>query len=113
MKSRAILISRHGGPEVLEFAEIDVPLPGAGEVQIHHAAIGVNFVDTYYRTGLYKPAEGLPFVAGSEGAGTVVAIGDGVEDFRVGDRVAYPSNNGAYCEYRNISASALVALPDD
>ena len=113
MKSRAIVIRRHGGPEVLELTEIDVPLPGPGQVQIHHAAIGVNFVDTYYRTGLYKPEGGLPFVAGSEGAGTVVAVGEGVVDFRVGDRVAYPSNNGAYCEYRNIEASGLVALPDD
>jgi NADPH:quinone reductase len=113
MKSRAIVISRHGGPEVLELTEVDVPLPGSGEVQIHHAAIGVNFVDTYYRTGLYKPAGGLPFVAGSEGAGIVVAVGEGVEGFGIGDRVAYPSNNGAYCEYRNIKAHALVALPDD
>jgi NADPH2:quinone reductase len=113
MKSRAILIRRYGGPEVLELAEIDVPLPGPGEVQIHHTAIGLNFADTYYRTGLYKPAGGLPFVAGSEGAGTVVAVGEGVDDFRIGDRVAYPSNDGAYCDYRNIRASALVALPDD
>jgi NADPH2:quinone reductase len=113
MKSRAILIHRHGGPDVLEITEVNVPLPAPGEVQIHHAAIGVNFVDTYYRTGLYKPSGGLPFVAGSEGAGTVIAVGDGVGDFRVGDRVAYPSNNGAYCEYRNIRADALVALPDD
>lgn len=113
MKSRAILIRRYGGPEVLELAEIDVPLPKPGEVQIHHAAIGLNFADTYYRTGLYKPAGGLPFVAGSEGAGTVVAVGEGVDDFRIGDRVAYPSNDGAYCDYRNIRASALVALPDD
>ena len=113
MKSKAIIIGRYGGPEVLEFTEIDVPLPGAGEVQIHHAAIGVNFADTYYRTGLYKPAGGLPFVAGSEGAGTVVAVGEGVDGFSVGDRVAYPNNNGGYCEYRNIRASALVTLPDD
>ncbi|CAN7345011.1 quinone oxidoreductase family protein [Rhizobium sp. LjRoot254] len=113
MKSRAILIRSYGGPEVLELAEIDVPLPGAGEVQIHHTAIGLNFADTYYRTGLYKPAGGLPFVAGSEGAGTVVAVGEGVDDFRIGDRVAYPNNDGAYCDYRNIRASALVALPDD
>ncbi|UVC11141.1 quinone oxidoreductase [Rhizobium sp. TH2] len=113
MKSRAILIRSYGGPEVLELAEIDVPLPGPGEVQIHHTAIGLNFADTYYRTGLYKPAGGLPFVAGSEGAGTVVAVGEGVDDFRIGDRVAYPNNDGAYCDYRNIRASALVALPDD
>lgn len=113
MKSRAIVIRRHGGPEVLELAEIDVPAPGPGEVQIRHAAIGLNFVDTYYRTGLYKPAGGLPFVVGSEGSGTVVAVGEGVGDFREGDRVAYPSNNGACCDYRNISAASLVRVPDE
>jgi NADPH2:quinone reductase len=113
MKSRAIVIRGHGGPEVLELAEIDVPAPGPGEVQIRHAAIGLNFVDTYYRTGLYKPAGGLPFVAGSEGSGTVVAVGEGVDDFREGDRVAYASNNGAYCDYRNIAAASLVKVPDE
>ena len=112
MKSKAILIREFGGPEVLEVAEIDVPPPGPGEVQIRHKAIGVNFVDTYYRTGLYKP-ESLPFVAGSEGAGVVTAVGAGVAGFREGDRVAYPSNNGAYCELRNIAAKTLVHLPDD
>lgn len=113
MKSKAILIRRHGGPEVLEPAEIDVPAPGPGEVQLRHAAIALNFVDTYYRTGLYKPSGGLPFVAGSEAAGTVVAVGEGVADFREGDRVAYPSSNGAYCELRNIAAKHLVHLPND
>lgn len=113
MKSKAIVIRRHGGPEVLELAEIDVPAPGPGEVQIRQAAIALNFVDTYYRTGLYKPAGGLPFVAGSEAAGTVVAVGEGVADVREGDRVAYPSSNGAYCELRNIAANSLVHLPDD
>jgi NADPH:quinone reductase len=113
MKSRAIVIRRHGGPEVLELAEIDLPPPGTGEVQIRHAAVGLNFVDTYYRTGLYKPAGGLPFIAGSEAAGTVVAVGDGVTGFREGDRVAYPSSKGAYCDLRNIAAKSLVHLPDD
>jgi NADPH2:quinone reductase len=113
MKSRAILIRQHGGPEVLEYTEIDVPVPGPGEVQIRHAAIALNFVDVYYRTGLYSPAGGLPFVAGAEAAGTVTAVGAGVTDFNEGDRVAYPSSNGAYCEFRNIAASALVHLPDD
>lgn len=112
MKSRAIVIRRHGGPEVLEVAEIDVPSPAPGEVQIRHAAVALNFVDVYYRTGLYKPSGGLPFVAGSEAAGTVVAIGSDVTGFREGDRVAYPSSNGAYCDLRNIAASSLVHLPD-
>jgi NADPH2:quinone reductase len=113
MKSKAIVIRRHGGPEVLEYADIDVPAPAPGEVQIRHAAIALNFVDVYYRTGLYKPSGGLPFVAGSEAAGTVIAVGAGVGDFREGDRVAYPSSAGAYCERRNIDAAALIRLPDD
>jgi NADPH2:quinone reductase len=113
MKSRAIVIRRHGGPEVLELIEIDVPPPGPGEVQIRQSAIGVNFVDTYYRTGLYKPGGGLPFVAGSEAAGVVVAVGPNVEGFRLGDRVAYPSCNGAYCDCRNIATRQLVRVPPD
>ena len=113
MKSKAVVIRRHGGPEVLELSEIDVPAPGPGEVQIRHAAIALNFVDVYYRTGLYKPSGGLPFVAGGEGAGTVIAVGPDVADFHEGDRVAYPSSNGAYCEVRNIPAKALIRLPDD
>ena len=113
MKSKAIVIRTHGGPEVLEFTEIDVGAPGADEVQISHAAIALNFVDVYYRTGLYSPAGGLPFIAGGEAAGTVIAVGPGVTDFREGDRVAYPSSNGAYCEVRNIAAEALIHLPDD
>lgn len=112
MKTRAILIREYGGPEVLELAEIDVPAPAPGEVQIRHKAIGVNFVDTYYRTGLYKAAS-LPFISGSEGSGVVVAVGEGVDNFREGDRVAYPNANGAYCELRNIAASSLLHLPDD
>ena len=113
MKSKAIVIRQFGGPEVMEFDEIDVPAPAPGEVQIRQSAIGLNFVDTYYRTGLYKPAGGLPFITGSEGAGTVVAVGPGVSDFHIGDRVGYPNANGAYCEFRNIRAAALVRLPDD
>jgi NADPH:quinone reductase len=113
VKSKAIVIRQHGGPEVLELTEIEVPAPGSGEVQIRHAAIALNFVDVYYRTGLYKPSGGLPFVAGGEGAGTVIAVGPDVTNFREGDRVAYPSSNGAYCEVRNIAATALIHLPDD
>ena len=112
MKTRAILIRQYGGPDVLELVEIDLPAPAPGEVQVRHKAIGVNFVDTYYRTGLYK-AESLPFISGSEGSGVVVAVGEGVDNFREGDRVAYPSANGAYCELRNIAASSLLHLPDE
>lgn len=111
MKSRAIVISSHGGPEVLELTEIDVPPPGPGQVQIRHKAIGINFVDVYYRTGLYKPSS-LPFVPGSEGSGIVTAVGAGVETFKEGDRVAYPNGSGAYSEFMSIDAAALLHLPD-
>jgi NADPH:quinone reductase len=112
MKSKAIVIRSHGGPEVLEFVERDVSAPGAGEVQIRHAAIGMNFIDIYIRTGLYPAPGGLPYVAGKEGAGTVTAVGAGVHDFQVGDRVAYPATDGAYSELRNIEARHLVRVPD-
>ncbi len=84
----AIVQRSLGGPEVLKIEEVPLPAPGEGEVQIRQAAIGLNFIDVYFRTGLYKAANGLPFVPGKEGAGTVTAVGPGVEDFAVGDRVA-------------------------
>lgn len=89
--------------------EIDLAPPGPGEVQIRHRAIGVNFIDIYRRTGAY-PAE-LPFTPGHEGAGDVIAVGEGVEDFEEGDRVAYVGALGAYAEARNIAAESVVHLP--
>jgi NADPH2:quinone reductase len=112
MKSKAILVPRHGGPDVLEYSEIDVPPPGAGEVQIRQAAIGLNFIDTYFRSGVYPAPNGFPYVAGEEGAGTITAVGPDVTDFREGDRVAYPAASGAYCEIRNIAAAKIVKVPD-
>jgi NADPH2:quinone reductase len=112
MKSKAILVPRHGGPEVLEYREIDVPPPGPGEVQIRQAAIGLNFIDTYFRSGLYPAPNGFPYVAGEEGAGTIVAVGADVADFREGDRVAYPAASGAYADIRNIAAAKIVKVPD-
>ncbi|MDE1567128.1 quinone oxidoreductase family protein [Aquabacter sp. P-9] len=106
----AIRVHRTGGPEVLTFETITVPPPGPGEVQIRHTAIGLNFIDTYFRTGLYKAPQ-LPFIPGNEGAGEVVAVGDHVNDFHVGDRVAYAGAMGAYAQVRNIPASVLVHLP--
>jgi NADPH:quinone reductase len=107
---KAIRFSKTGGPEVLEFADIDLAPPAAGEVQLRHTAIGLNFLDTYHRSGLY--ALPLPSGLGSEAAGVITALGAGVKGFKVGDRVAYGSGpTGAYCEARNFPANRLVKLP--
>lgn len=104
-------VDRVGGPEVLASAVIELPAPGPGEVRVRHTAIGVNYIDTYHRSGLYPLP--LPFVPGSEAAGVVDALGEGVEALRVGDRVGYcAAGVGAYAEARNVAASRLVPLPD-
>ena len=90
---------------------MDVPAPGSGEVRIRQHAVGLNFIDVYFRTGLYK-APGLPFIAGNEAAGEVVAVGPGVTHFHPGDRVAYYFNLGGYASERVIPADKLVKLPD-
>ncbi|MEH2508966.1 NADPH2:quinone reductase [Nitrobacteraceae bacterium AZCC 1564] len=109
--TKAVRVHQVGGPEVLTYEDVDVHEPGAGEVRIRQHAIGLNFIDTYYRTGLYK-APALPFIAGNEGSGEVVSVGSGVTNFHPGDRVAYYANLGAYATERNISADKLVKLPD-
>jgi len=110
MKSAAVQIARYGGPEVLELIERDVGAPGPGEVRLHNRAIGLNFIDIYYRTGLYK--EALPHGLGFEGAGEVEAVGAGVRHVKEGDRVAYATGPlGAYSSVRCIDAGNLVALP--
>jgi len=110
--AQAIMVRALGGPDVLKLEGITLQPPGPGEVQIRQAAIGLNFIDVYFRTGLYKSAEGLPFVPGKEGAGIVTAVGDNVSRFAVGDRVAYASADGAYASERNIDISHLVKVPD-
>lgn len=110
--SKAIIVQNYGGPEVLQIQDIDVPVPGAGEIQIRHGAIGLNFIDVYMRTGLY-PLPALPGGIGLEGAGVIEALGDGVDSFSIGDRIAYASPPpGAYAEVRNIPAAKVVKLPD-
>jgi len=109
--SQALIVPRTGGPEVMQLVDVDVGNPGPGEVRLRHHAIGVNFIDVYYRQGLYKPAA-YPFTPGMEGAGVVDAVGADVTEFRVGQRVAYPMTMGAYATLRLIAASKLVALPD-
>lgn len=106
----AIRIHRHGGPEVFQWDEIELPDPGPGEVRIAQRAIGLNYIDTYHRTGLYKLAS-LPAVIGMEGAGDVVMLGPGVQDLKAGDRVAYAGVLGGYAEQRNIPAERLVKIP--
>ena len=109
--ARAIVARRPGGPEVLEWAELPVEAPGPGEVLIRQEAIGLNFIDTYFRSGLY-PWPDTVLVPGAEAAGTVVAVGDGVSGLEVGSRVAYLERVGAYREMRAMPADRLIALPD-
>lgn len=107
----AVRIHAHGGPEVMRFENVEVGPPAAGEALIRHAAIGVNFIDVYHRTGLYPVA--LPAVLGSEGSGVVEAVGPGVTEVAVGDRVAYAGGPvGSYCEIRCFPAERLVPIPD-
>jgi NADPH:quinone reductase len=106
---KAIRFSHIGGPEVLEYVEVDLPPPGAGQVRVKHSAIGVNFIDTYHRSGLYKLP--LPSGLGSEAAGTVEALGPGVTTLKTGDRVAYAGAMGAYAEANNVAADKLVKIP--
>ena len=106
---RAIRVEQLGGPEVLALATVEEPVPGPGEALVRLEAIGVNFIDVYFRKGLY--AKPLPFVPGSEGAGTVVAVGDGVQAVQVGDRVASQGFTGAYAELAVAKADQLVVLP--
>ncbi len=108
---KAIRVHRHGGPEVLTLEDIDIGRPGPGEVRVRHRAIGLNFVDVYFRSGAYAPPA-LPFIPGNEAAGEVVAVGDGVDGFAPGDRVAYVETLGAYAEERNVAAHFVVHLPD-
>jgi NADPH2:quinone reductase len=109
--AKAIRFSQTGGPEVLRLADVEVGEPGPGEARVRNHAIGVNFIDVYFRTGLY-PLD-LPSGLGQEGAGVVEAVGPGVEHVRPGDRVAYAARpNGAYSELRVMPADILVKLPD-
>jgi NADPH2:quinone reductase len=106
----AIEVTETGGPEVLRYVEVPQPAPGAGEVLIKTEAIGVNYIDTYYRSGLY-PRE-LPFILGLELCGTVIDAGEGVNGFRAGDRVVTPMASGGYAEFSTAPASLTAKVPD-
>ncbi|PCH82322.1 MAG: quinone oxidoreductase [Hyphomicrobiales bacterium] len=109
----AIRMHETGGPEVLKYEEVGLADPGPGEVRIRHTAIGVNFIDTYFRSGLYPMPGGLPGILGSEGAGIVDALGEGVSNVGIGQRVAYSGSPGSYAQARNFPADRLIVLPDD
>ena len=111
MKVRAIQIREHGGPDVMKLVDIELGEPGPGEVRVKHAAIGLNFVDAYHRSGLYKVP--LPCVLGTEAAGTIEAVGSGVEHLKVGDRVSYAARApGSYSDARNVPVAQTCKLPD-
>jgi NADPH2:quinone reductase len=111
MKMNAIRIYEYGGPEVLKFEEVELPEPAEGEVRVRHTAIGLNFIDTYHRTGLY-PME-FPAGLGTEAAGVVDAIGPGVDALRPGDRVVFTGMPpGTYAEFRNYPVDRLAVVPD-
>ena len=111
MMVKAIRIHRTGGPDAMRWEDVEVGAPGPGEVRIRHEAVGLNFIDVYFRTGLY-PAPSLPFSPGMEGAGVVEAVGEGVDTLAVGDRIAYAAPPvGAYAEERLMPADKVVKVP--
>jgi NADPH:quinone reductase len=108
---RTARISEHGGPEVIQWIDTDLPSPGTGEVTMRNTAVGLNFIDTYHRRGIYPVA--LPSGLGLEAAGVIEAVGDGVSDFAVGDRVCcFGPSMGAYSTARNVAASSLFLIPE-
>ncbi|NDV88201.1 NADPH:quinone reductase [Aurantimonas aggregata] len=109
--SKAIFIHETGGPEVLKWEDHDPGRPGRGQILVDQAAAGINFIDVYYRTGVYPSAK-MPFVLGKEGVGIVAEVGEGVERFQPGDRVAYIGADGSYAERIVIAADLAVAVPD-
>ena len=109
----AVRVHKHGGPEVLTLEDVEIPAPGQGQVRIKQHACGINFIDTYFRMGAYPSPVGMPFIAGNESAGEVTAVGPGVTDIKVGDRVGFVGPLGGYAAERNAPAERLVKLPDN
>lgn len=110
--AKAVRIHAHGGPEVLRYEDVEPGRPGPGQVLIRHRAVGLNFIDVYYRTGLYAAPNGLPLIPGGEAAGEVLEVGEGVDWLVPGDRIAYAAPLGAYSDQRVIAADRLVRVPD-
>jgi len=109
---QAICVHETGNANVMSWEKVEIGEPGPGEVRIRHTAIGLNFIDTYFRSGLYPAPNGLPFIPGNEGAGVVLTVGDGVTNVKPGDRVAYAGPLGAYAQERLIPADRLVIIPE-
>lgn len=109
---RAIRVHETGGPEVMRFEDVEIGEPGEGEARIRQEAIGLNYIDTYFRSGLYPAPNGLPMTPGNEGAGIVVSVGAGVTGIAPGDRVAYVGPLGSYAEERLVPADRLVKIPE-
>src|SRR5882724_10427390 len=109
----AVRVHKAGGPEVLAYEDIDLPAPGPGQVRIKQGACGVNYIDTYFRQGMYPPPNGYPFVVGNEGSGDVTAVGSGVTDIKVGDRVAAVAPLGGYAAERTLPADRCVKVPSN
>ena len=107
----AVRVHKVGGPEVLTYEEIELAAPGQGQVRVRQHASGVNFIDTYFRMGMYSSPVGLPFIVGNEAAGEVIAVGPGVTDLKVGDRVAYVVALGCYAAERVVPADRVIKLP--
>ena len=109
----AVRVHKHGGPEALTYEDVEIPAPGQGQIKIKTHAAGINFIDTYFRMGAYPSPVGMPFIAGNESAGEVIAVGPGVTDLKIGDRVAYVGPLGGYAAERVFAADRAVKLPDN
>jgi len=109
--TKAVRIHNYGGPEALRYEDVADEAPGAGQVHLRQTAIGLNFIDVYYRTGVYKAPQ-FPITLGCEAAGVIDAVGDGVSEFKVGDRVCYGGGFGGYAEARTMPADRLIKIPD-
>jgi len=109
--TKAVRIHNYGGPEALRYEDVADETPGAGQVHLRQTAIGLNFIDVYYRTGVYKAPQ-FPITLGCEAAGVIDAVGDGVSEFKIGDRVCYGGGFGGYAEARNMPADRLIKIPD-
>ncbi|WP_029073654.1 quinone oxidoreductase family protein [Kaistia adipata] len=112
VSAHAVRVQAHGGAEVLSFDTVEVAAPAAGQVRLRQTAIGLNFVDTYFRTGLYPAPGSFPFIPGSEGVGIVEAVGEGVSNVRVGDRVGYGDAMGSYADIRLAPAARMIPIPE-
>src|SRR5256885_8356660 len=107
----AVRVHKAGGPDVLKYEDADLPAPGPNQLRIKQAAAGINYIDTYFRTGAYPPPNGYPLILGNEGSGDVIAVGPGVTDFKAGERVTAVFAHGGYAAERNIPVDRAVKLP--